>query len=1114
MKIIEAIRDCGLTYVRKHRISDGIDLYEATHKVENVAFGQYLLVPLSLEQFLAVSEDSASYSAFEESALSSFYFRLRGDWGWNLYLCLILADRDLEQVPLAKLAQVERGKKYGKKIVIGWSDVRERLPAAKIPDRMPGDAAADPSVEWQTQLAPLGLEFCLLDDYRESRLESYLLEEQQPPIRPTGGNPSDEPVIKPVGPIQSLQFGSLFRPHLLSHTSKLDFVKVNLLYGPNGMGKTSVLEGIELSFTGNVQRNLLSQSREQEDWDGIMTFAGNGQVFDGMPNEQERRERETVYYKHKVAPRARSQINRVFHQYNFFSSEAVYQFSYNPDARADYRNDFARVIYGEQLERMEKRYIQYKREFERENNRLSKRIGEMTAAMESEQSDDYQATGIIQERAAAGAMSMKKWIHVCRLAYPTLDDRATLREIEEWQRHFAPIINQLVVKSSFLLGDSKDVPDNAAALSSSLIRLKTEGDRLASSKQEMAGNLEALPDIRDLQAKATEDETSRHQRSARIARLADLAVRFQDYKKLYDHPQRRQLRRELQARKSELMNKGARLQSVFFDYRHLMGQKVEIADLPGEERRLTELEAYYMEAMSRFEEAAKQAEAHHGKVGKLKRLASELKLLGQQYLRDHPEEKHCPLCGHDHEDRLILEEAVDKGVLAEDEALAKLLKEQERIRAAAVKIEQDRNDLAAQINRYKEHKTAFERMTGLAGEAGMQAYPSFTPEALQNYFMQLNDRLEANRESLRRVDEEIHQLDHDGFTLAALSGLDELLTDPELAFLQAETDGGMPSEQVLYVLQHEQEALTSEVKQLLNSQSELQERIGQIHSLKQQYQEQLEEMDARLHEYAGRLQALNRIRDAFASLSENNVRLGDSDSWSEWRSCLLQLQRESDSLKQALEPAVLIEHREGRIEDYRSELRQLTVRNERCRQALDALSRLRPLAEYGADFVKSNFEAISRLFVALHAPNEFAGLHLTGDNQITAIRKSLNSHCAIHQMSTGQRTAVILAIFFVMHLVMDTAPKFLMLDEPVANMDELNVLGLLDFLRQLAVTKGTQIFFTTANPQVATLFRRKFSFFKEDFRAYHFQRLLEGPVQIQVQQFVPQLEKPVLSYRL
>lgn len=78
-------------------------------------------------------------------------------------------------------------------------------------------------------------------------------------------------------------------------------------------------------------------------------------------------------------------------------------------------------------------------------------------------------------------------------------------------------------------------------------------------------------------------------------------------------------------------------------------------------------------------------------------------------------------------------------------------------------------------------------------------------------------------------------------------------------------------------------------------------------------------------------------------------------------------------------------------------------------------------------------------------------------------------------MSTGQRTALVLSVFFQMNLTADYTPAFLLLDEPVANIDDLNILALIDFLREFVIIHHRQIIVTTANQNVAKLFRRKFS---------------------------------------
>jgi len=92
-------------------------------------------------------------------------------------------------------------------------------------------------------------------------------------------------------------------------------------------------------------------------------------------------------------------------------------------------------------------------------------------------------------------------------------------------------------------------------------------------------------------------------------------------------------------------------------------------------------------------------------------------------------------------------------------------------------------------------------------------------------------------------------------------------------------------------------------------------------------------------------------------------------------------------------------------------------------------------------------------------------------------------------MSTGQRMALAFSIMITLHKNAPNAPKFLMLDEPVANLDDMHVLNLIDLLRELAIG-GTQIIITTADSQMAKYLRRKFSFLQREYT--HFELVRKG----------------------
>jgi ABC-type cobalamin/Fe3+-siderophores transport system ATPase subunit len=62
-----------------------------------------------------------------------------------------------------------------------------------------------------------------------------------------------------------------------------------------------------------------------------------------------------------------------------------------------------------------------------------------------------------------------------------------------------------------------------------------------------------------------------------------------------------------------------------------------------------------------------------------------------------------------------------------------------------------------------------------------------------------------------------------------------------------------------------------------------------------------------------------------------------------------------------------------------------------------------------------------------------------------------------------------------------TGPRVLLFDDPVAHVDDINTLSLLDHLRDIALSGQRQIFFATADSKIGTLFSRKFKFLGEIF---------------------------------
>lgn len=158
------------------------------------------------------------------------------------------------------------------------------------------------------------------------------------------------------------------------------------------------------------------------------------------------------------------------------------------------------------------------------------------------------------------------------------------------------------------------------------------------------------------------------------------------------------------------------------------------------------------------------------------------------------------------------------------------------------------------------------------------------------------------------------------------------------------------------------------------------------------------------------------------------------------------------------------------------------------------------------DILETHITKMQKIFKLLICSNEYSDLQYN-QREILAVRSATKEKVSMSEMSTGQKVCLALSFMFTLFLSNEHAPNIIMLDEPVANLDDLHMLNLLDVLRRLAMA-GTQIFFTTSNPDVAKLFRRKFTYLEEDFGFY---RVTEerNEVEIQYERYKVENEIPV-----
>jgi DNA repair protein SbcC/Rad50 len=155
-------------------------------------------------------------------------------------------------------------------------------------------------------------------------------------------------------------------------------------------------------------------------------------------------------------------------------------------------------------------------------------------------------------------------------------------------------------------------------------------------------------------------------------------------------------------------------------------------------------------------------------------------------------------------------------------------------------------------------------------------------------------------------------------------------------------------------------------------------------------------------------------------------------------------------------------------------------------RVLDMLAKQSSGGDLENQILTENAAEIARIFASIHMPNEFDITVI--DGKLVIIRRTTGAQVQLEHMSTGQRAAFALSLFLAMNSRLRSGPPVLLFDDPVAHIDDINMLSFLDHLRQLAIGGTRQIFFATADTKLAGLFRHKFRFLGNDFKELRLSR--------------------------
>ena len=236
-----------------------------------------------------------------------------------------------------------------------------------------------------------------------------------------------------------------------------------------------------------------------------------------------------------------------------------------------------------------------------------------------------------------------------------------------------------------------------------------------------------------------------------------------------------------------------------------------------------------------------------------------------------------------------------------------------------------------------------------------------------------------------------------------------------------------------------------------------------------------------------------RIDQALENL-KTKFELPDNETYKEWTKRYYSLYDNCEIEIDNIKSQNMITFEKQILSEKKAIIEQDEPMVERCAKAVQTFEKMPSLSSFVEKGIRSNIQQISKFFKWMHHSGEFEKLDID-EKGIYAIRGFNKEEVRTYEMSTGQRSTIAMAVMFALHMAAQDAPKFLLLDEPLATMDDTQVLNVLDILKSMA-EQHTQIFFTTANGIMIKLFKECFKNTSFDYKEYQFIKRVNRPSEI------------------
>ncbi len=920
--------------------------------VDRFGSRDYAIRYFDLNDRLATTANSLKN--YQEKVLSQMYFssEVATDLRWNHYLYFVTSEEEAQRSEFGRLkAKVEADREYARKQVVREDEIARLLTNARAPESvraMPVDLATT----WSNTLEQHGLGFILDSDITVPdavrRIVAGVTDRAARPVSPISLLAAEQAAASRF--IDRLTING-FRPHPEQKEHPLG--RVNLILGSNGVGKTSLLEAIEFAYCGKNRRPSPLQGMTSITLD----FLGTQEKLSSTTDAARLRARHSNWY-------AKTELKTVtiqdsFGKFNFLDTDAAVDLSVSASSE-QLGTDVTRLVLGAAAENLADRL-----------RRVLKQL--------QDELKDLRRDNAAHQQLKVAAQSRLDSIK----AAPKLSDSLFL-ELLAAIKALGWIQPPAEKGQLDALRESLQEAASATALirHSSINMLHSDPDgalRLLTNLNEEASKAEVL----DRRAKAVRLAQTNARREAQATATLNAAL---EALLPYARTGFPQLVKQASERQDVVRARSVRLglvtsRIVASAIQQFLGQSVADA-IASVTTRIETLQQRYDAARSSLLALEKTQSG-------MALLRQRLFATAQDILRRSPNPDHCPLCRTEFDDGQLLARMMAdvEGGTTEQAGLLQV-----EISSANDALANTRAMLAM-----------LQPVNAFVGEHARRVTVAQALEQID----QERAAFERDRSDFEAFHAQIQQLRADGLSSEDLSsklltaGLVELPSLDELQRIQANLKETLETSQnAAQTASKESGEVRKECEALAQRLSI--EALDSTEDLVRTIRELVSDVEASL----GARQILASILTISANTTVEEITLNLSTVQQLLAQVATAVAQEGANDMALNKEAANVADLAERIEGCNTKIRRATD----AERVLETLAEQSSGGELANQILTENAAEIARTFASIHMPNEFEIQATQG--KLAIIRRSTGAEVQLDHMSTGQRAAFALALFF------------------------------------------------------------------------------------------------------